>query len=148
MWFNSDCITINFTFINMLLRWLQQLIDEHMTWWLMRIGLYKGLLRLESSMHTLFRFFWHKQWHGVQFSIFWTFSEVLINVIFALNTYNFCLILIVTHVCITFACFECEHYNNTLLKFSLKIWVWNILQCYIIALNKFQKHKVQCEILA
>jgi hypothetical protein len=59
---NSNCITINFTFINMLLRWLQQqLIDEHMTWWLMKIGLDKGLLRLESNMHILHTFFWHKQ---------------------------------------------------------------------------------------
>jgi len=49
----------------MLLRWLQQFIDEHMTWWLMKIGLNKGFLKLESNMHILFRFFWHKQWHGV-----------------------------------------------------------------------------------
>ncbi len=40
--FNYNCITINFTFINMLLRWLQQFIDEHMTWWLMKIGLDRG----------------------------------------------------------------------------------------------------------
>jgi hypothetical protein len=59
---NSNCITIDFTFINMLLRWLQQqLIDEHMTWWLMKVGLDKGFLRLESNMHTLLTFFWHKQ---------------------------------------------------------------------------------------
>jgi len=28
-----------------------------MTWWLMKIGLDKGLLRLESNMHILLRFF-------------------------------------------------------------------------------------------
>jgi hypothetical protein len=51
----------------MLLRWLQQqeLINERMTWWLMKIGLEKGPLSLESSMHILLRFLWHKQWHGV-----------------------------------------------------------------------------------
>jgi len=59
--------TINFTFINMLLRWLlQQFIDERMTWQLMKIGLDRGLLRLENSMHILLRFFWHKQWHGIK----------------------------------------------------------------------------------
>ncbi len=42
-----------------------------------------------------------------------------------------------------FACFECEHYIDILLKFSLKIQVWNILQCCIIALKELQKCKVQ-----
>jgi hypothetical protein len=65
MSFNYNCITINFTFINMLLRWLQQLIDEHMTWWLMKISLDRGFLMLESSMHILLTFFFHKQWHGL-----------------------------------------------------------------------------------
>jgi hypothetical protein len=50
-----------------------------------------------------------------------------------------------------FACLECEHFINTLLKFSLKIHfmlqMW-VLQCYSIALREFQKHEVQCEILA
>jgi hypothetical protein len=51
----------------MLLWWLQKqkLIDEHMTWWLMKINLERCLLRLENNMHILFRFIWHKQWHGV-----------------------------------------------------------------------------------
>ncbi len=50
----------------MLLRWLQQeLIDEHMTWWLMKIGLEMCFLRLENNMHILLGFLWHKQWHGV-----------------------------------------------------------------------------------
>jgi hypothetical protein len=30
-----------------------------------KIGLDEGLLKLESSMHILFKFFWHKQWHGI-----------------------------------------------------------------------------------
>ncbi len=63
-----NCIIINFTLINMLLRWLQQqeLIGEHMTWWLMRIIYKTGLiLRLESNMYTLLRFLWHKQCHGI-----------------------------------------------------------------------------------
>jgi hypothetical protein len=47
-----------------------------------------------------------------------------------------------------FTCFECEHYIHILLKFSLKIQVWNILQCAFIALTELQEHKVQCEILA
>jgi hypothetical protein len=47
-----------------------------------------------------------------------------------------------------FTCFECEHYIITLLNFSLKIQVWNILQCCIIALKELQEHKIQCEILA
>jgi hypothetical protein len=49
--------TINFTFINMQLRWLQQqeLINEHMTWWLMKIGLKRCLLRLENNMHVLLK---------------------------------------------------------------------------------------------
>jgi hypothetical protein len=47
-----------------------------------------------------------------------------------------------------FTCFECDHCINILLEFSLKIWVWNILQCYIIAWRERQKDKVQCEILA
>ncbi len=51
--FNSNFITINFTFINMLLRWLQQqFIDEHATWQLMKIGIDRGLLKLESSMYV------------------------------------------------------------------------------------------------
>jgi hypothetical protein len=72
MSFNSNYITINFTLINMLVRWLQQeLFDEHMTWWLMKIVLERGLLRLESSMYILLRFLWHTQWHGVHvFSFF------------------------------------------------------------------------------
>jgi hypothetical protein len=39
----------------MLLRWLQQqeLIDEHMVWWVMNIVLERGLLRLESSVYIL-----------------------------------------------------------------------------------------------
>jgi hypothetical protein len=41
------------------------LINEHMTWWLMKIVLARGLLRLKSSMYILLRFLWHKQWHGV-----------------------------------------------------------------------------------
>ncbi len=41
---HANCITINFTFINTLLRWLQQqeFIDDHMTWWLMKIILERG----------------------------------------------------------------------------------------------------------
>jgi hypothetical protein len=68
MSFNSNCININFTFINMLLRWSQQqqeLINEHMVWWLMNIVLERGLLRLESNMYIVLGFLWHKQWHGV-----------------------------------------------------------------------------------
>jgi hypothetical protein len=65
--FNSNCLTIKFTLINRLLRWLQQqeLINEHMIRWLMKIGLERCLLKLESNMHILLRFFSHKQWHGV-----------------------------------------------------------------------------------
>jgi len=105
MLFNSNCITINFTFINMLLRWLQQhLIDEQMTWQLMKIGLDRGLLRLENNMHILLRFFGINNGMEIKFSIFWTFLKVLIDVIFALITYKFCLIVIVTshlyYVCI------------------------------------------------
>jgi hypothetical protein len=70
----------------MLFKWLQQLIDEHMTWWLMKIGLDRGMLRLDNNMHVLLRFFWHKQWHGDHFFIFWTFLKVLIDAIFASNT--------------------------------------------------------------
>jgi hypothetical protein len=34
---------------NMLLTWLQQqFIVEHMTWWLMKIGLDRGLLKLKK----------------------------------------------------------------------------------------------------
>jgi hypothetical protein len=51
------------------------------------------------------------------------------------------------HVCIMFRCFEFEHCINILLKFSLKIQVWNILWCCIIALKELQKHKVQFEYL-
>jgi len=55
MAFNSNCITINFTLINMILKWLQQqeIIDEHMTLWLMKLVLKRDLLKLESSMYTL-----------------------------------------------------------------------------------------------
>jgi hypothetical protein len=51
----------------MLLRWLQQqeLIDEHMIWWLIKIILERDILRLDSSMYILFRSLWHKQWHGI-----------------------------------------------------------------------------------
>ncbi len=65
--FNSNYININFTFINMLLRWLQQqeLINEHIAWWLMKINLERGLLKLESNKYILLRFLWHKQWHGI-----------------------------------------------------------------------------------
>jgi hypothetical protein len=81
----------------MLLRWLQQqLINEHMTWWLMKIGLARGFLRLKSSMHILFKFFSINNGMEFMFSSFWTFLKVLIDVIFALNTYKFCLIVIVT----------------------------------------------------
>jgi hypothetical protein len=72
--FNSNCITINSTFINMLLRWLQQLIDEHMTWWVMKINLDRGLLRLDNNMHVLLGFFWHKQWHEVHVFHFFDIS--------------------------------------------------------------------------
>jgi hypothetical protein len=47
-----------------------------------------------------------------------------------------------------FACLEFEQWINTLKKKFLKIQVWNILQCYIIALKELQKHKVHCGILA
>jgi hypothetical protein len=42
-WIN--CIIINFTFINMLLKWLQQekLIGEHMTRWVMKVDLKRFL---------------------------------------------------------------------------------------------------------
>jgi hypothetical protein len=79
----------------MLLRWLQQqeLIDEHMTWWLMKIVLKIGpILRLEGSMYTLLRFLWHKQCHGVHFSTFWTFKKVLIDVMFVSIHTNFVLL--------------------------------------------------------
>jgi len=37
----------------MLLRWLQQqFIDEHTTWQLMKIGIDRGFLKLESSMYV------------------------------------------------------------------------------------------------
>jgi len=36
-----------------------------MTWCLMKIGLERCILRLENSVHILFKFFWHKQWHGI-----------------------------------------------------------------------------------
>jgi hypothetical protein len=51
----------------MLLEWLQQqkLIDEHTVWWVMKVGLQRCFLSLESSMHILLSFLWHKQWHGV-----------------------------------------------------------------------------------
>jgi hypothetical protein len=44
----------------------------------MKIGLQRCLLRLESSMHILLRFFWRKQWHGVHV---FHFLKVLIDVI-------------------------------------------------------------------
>jgi len=39
----------------MILKWLQQqeIIDEHMTLWLMKLVLKRDLLKLESSMYTL-----------------------------------------------------------------------------------------------
>jgi hypothetical protein len=72
-------------------------------------------------MHILLRFLWDKQWHGVH----------VFHFLGILNFFD-----------------KCEHYINTLLKFSLKIQVWNILQCCIITLKELEKHKVQCEILA
>ncbi len=62
------------------IRSLQQLIDEHMTWWLMKIGLNRDLLRLESNMHILLRFFGINNGMEFMFSIFWTFPKVLIDV--------------------------------------------------------------------
>jgi hypothetical protein len=102
--FNSNCIIINFTFINMLLRWFQQqeLIDEQMTWWLMKIGLEKGLLRLESSMHIL-GFFGIN--NGIEF-MFFHFLDILKSFDrcdICINTYKFCLIAIVTS-CLYYVC--------------------------------------------
>jgi hypothetical protein len=76
----------------------------HMTWWLMKIsGLDRGLLRLESNMHILLRIFCHNNGMEFMFSIFWTLLKVLINVIFASNTYKFCLIVMVTS-CLYYVC--------------------------------------------
>jgi hypothetical protein len=65
--FSSSCISTNLTNINMLLKWLQQqeLIDEHMIWWIMKAGLQRCFLRLESSMYVLLSFLWHRQRHGI-----------------------------------------------------------------------------------
>jgi hypothetical protein len=75
--FNSNYIIINFTFINMLLRWLQQqeLTSEHTTWWLMKIVLERGFLKLKSNMYILLGFLWHN--NGMEFviSIFWKFLK-------------------------------------------------------------------------
>jgi hypothetical protein len=69
----------------MLSRWLQQqeLIDEHMTWWLMKIGLERCLLRSKNSMHILLMFLWHNNGMEFIFSSFWTFKKKLIDVILA-----------------------------------------------------------------
>ncbi len=73
--FNFNCITINFTFINKTLKWLQQqeFINEHMAWWLIKVILKRGLLKLESSMYIL-GFFGIN--YGMEFMIFifWTFK--------------------------------------------------------------------------
>jgi len=76
MSFNSNCITFNFTLINMLLRRLQQqeFIGEHMAWWLMKIVLQSGLLKLESSMYIYYvGFFSINNGMEFMFFIFWTF---------------------------------------------------------------------------
>jgi len=125
MSFNSNRITINFTLINMLLKWLQhqEFINEHMTLWLMKIGLERCLLRLESNMHMLFKFLWHKQWHGVHVFHFLDIFKSFDRCDTCIKTYKFCFIAIGTSHLIMFTCFECEHCINTLLKFSLKIQV-------------------------
>jgi len=68
----------------MLLRWLQQqeLIDEHMVWWVMNIVLERGLLRLESSMYIL-GFFGINNGMEFMLSILRTFEKVFIDFIFA-----------------------------------------------------------------
>jgi hypothetical protein len=65
----------------MLLRWLQQqeLTDEHTTWWLMKIVLERGLLKLKNNMYILLGFLWHKQWHGVHNFHFLDIFKVLIG---------------------------------------------------------------------
>jgi hypothetical protein len=82
----------------MLLKWLQQeeCIDEYLTWWLMKIGLERCLLKLESNMHILLRFFWHKQWHGVHVFHFLDILKSFDKCDTCINTYKFCFIVIVT----------------------------------------------------
>jgi hypothetical protein len=124
------------------------LISEHMTWWLMKIVLERGFLRLKSSMYILLRILWHTQWHEIhvfQFlSILKSFDrcDILHQYIQVLSYCNCNLMF----VC--FACLDCEYGINILYNFFLKIRVWNILQCCIIALKELHKHKVQCELLA
>jgi hypothetical protein len=69
----------------MLLRWLQQqeFIGEHMAWWLMKIVLKRGFLKLKSNMYILLGFLWHKKLHGVHNFHFLDIFKVLIDVIFA-----------------------------------------------------------------
>jgi hypothetical protein len=46
-----------------------------------------------------------------------------------------------------FACLKSEHCINTLLKSSLKIQVWNILQCCIVALKELKNIKFNVKYL-
>jgi hypothetical protein len=77
MSFIFNCIIVNFTLINMLLRWLQQeeLIREQMTLWLVKIVLERGLLRLENNLYVLLIFFGLNNGMEFMFSIFWTFEK-------------------------------------------------------------------------
>jgi hypothetical protein len=134
-----NCIIINFTLINMLLGWLQQqeLIGEHMTWWLMRIIYKTGLiLRLESNMYTLLRFLWHKQCHGIHVFHFLDILKSFDRCDVCNLTFVLCLHALTVSITLIF----CWNFpKNTSLE---------LLQCCIIALKKLPKHKVQCGILA
>jgi hypothetical protein len=123
--FVTNAIQLQLYHYQQLSRWLQQqeLIDEHMTRWLMKIGLERCLLRLESSMHVLLRFLWHKEWHGVHVFHFLDILKSFDKCDTCINTYKFCLIAIVTPCLYYVYMLDYEHCISILWKFSLKIQV-------------------------
>jgi len=78
-------------------------IGEHVTWWLMKIVLERGLLRLESIMYILLKFLWHKQWHGIHVFRFlnilksFDICDILHQYIQVLSYYNCNLMLVCLH---------------------------------------------------
>jgi hypothetical protein len=62
----------------------------------MKIGLKRSLLKLESNMHILFRFLWHKQWHGVHVLHFFNILKSFDKCVTCIKTYKFCFITITT----------------------------------------------------
>jgi hypothetical protein len=87
------------------------------------MGLERCLLRLESSMHILLKFFGINNGMKFIFSSFWTYSKKLIHVIIESIHTNFVLLQLSPHVYIMFTHLGCKHCIKTFLKFSLKIRV-------------------------